>query len=309
MDSEGKVVARFDATGDPESQAGTSEYEILRGELASLLYDEVDAAKEKDGANVNVVYGESIASLEEGDDGVDVRFRNGKVGDGRFDVVVAADGMSSKTRGMMFEEYGTGGEEDVIKPMGMYIAFFTVPRVEDDVDLWRWYNAPGGLGVHMRPHRSKKTMGVYLSICLPARERDPAIDEILSKGVAEQKVMMHERFKGVGWQIERLLKGMDESEDFYMQQVARVVTPKWTTGRCALLGDSAFATMGTGTSLAMTGAWMIAGELAQMRSNDAEEIKKALKRYEDGLMPYVGKCQKLPPGVPQLANPQTKVRD
>jgi 2-polyprenyl-6-methoxyphenol hydroxylase-like FAD-dependent oxidoreductase len=31
VDAEGRIIAQVDATGDPENQSGTSEYEILRG--------------------------------------------------------------------------------------------------------------------------------------------------------------------------------------------------------------------------------------------------------------------------------------
>ena len=64
--------------------------------------------------------------------------------------------------------------------------------------------------------------------------------------------------------------------------------------------------MGMGTSMAMIGAYMVAGELAKARTNDKAEISAALKRYEDGFKPFVRKNQWRPPGVPQVMNPQTK---
>lgn len=78
-----------------------------------------------------------------------------------------------------------------------------------------------------------------------------------------------------------------------------------TTPRCALVGDSAYAVMGMGTSLAMIGAYMIAGELSKIQSNSVAEIAAALERYEIGMKPFATKCQKLPNGVLRLANPQT----
>ena len=45
-----------------------------------------------------------------------------------FDLIVAADGSRSKTRELLF-----GGEdldEAVLKPLGLYIAFFTVPKCD-----------------------------------------------------------------------------------------------------------------------------------------------------------------------------------
>ena len=118
------MIARYDATGDVNNQSATSEFEILRGELAGLLLDEMDAALSTTGAEVNVVYGERIKSMEEHDDGVVVESAHGKVENSQFDVVVAADGYSSSTRAMIF---GEEASESSIKPMGMYIGYYTIP--------------------------------------------------------------------------------------------------------------------------------------------------------------------------------------
>ena len=115
INRKGDTIATFNATGEAKNQAATSEYEILRGELAELLLEEVDKAREEEGANVNIVYGESIESLKEEDDGVAVEFSHGKLEAQKFDVVLAADGMMSRTRGMIFDQYKSMEKEDFIK--------------------------------------------------------------------------------------------------------------------------------------------------------------------------------------------------
>ncbi|KAF2096236.1 FAD/NAD(P)-binding domain-containing protein [Rhizodiscina lignyota] len=297
----GEPFAQFDMTSNNKSP--TSEFEILRGELASLLLEEVEVAKETEGANVHIVYGESIESLEESDDGVQVKFANGKLTTQKFDAVVAADGMSSKTRSMIF---GEDASQESIKPMGQYIAFFTAPRVEGDTDIWRWYVAPGGIGIHIRPHRNKTTMGIYLTVTNSKRERMPELDEALLKGVPAQKAYMRAKFAGAGFQSERALDAMDLADDFYMQQTAQVRTPKWSKGRCVLVGDSAYCIMGMGTSLAMIGAYLVAGELSKVASSKQGDIAAALTRHEEILRPLVSKHEKMPPGFPQMASPQTR---
>jgi 2-polyprenyl-6-methoxyphenol hydroxylase-like FAD-dependent oxidoreductase len=82
-----------------------------------------------------------------------------------------------------------------------------------------------------------------------------------------------------------------------------VLAPKWVSGHCVVLGDAAFATMGVGTSLAMTGAYCISGELSKIES--ADQVPDALQKYEDLFRPWVEKHQKVSPGGMQLANPQT----
>ncbi|KAH6904593.1 flavoprotein monooxygenase [Coprinopsis sp. MPI-PUGE-AT-0042] len=299
----GKVVAKFDKTDDPNKQSATSEYEILRGDLVELLLNEVEAAKKISGVEINTVYGEYIESLHEDADGVAIKFVNGKLEPQKFDVVIAADGIMSRTRPMIFPEYKS---LECVEPWGFYISYFTIPRLEGDTSHWKWYHAPGGRAIHMRPHRNQKTLGVYLSIVLPKKMRSPELDAIIARGVPAQKAMFRDRFKDAGWQIERILPEMDRSEDFYMHHVCRVETPKWTTSRCAIVGDTAYATMGIGTTNAMIGGYMIAGELAKAKGNNAGEIGAALKRYEDGLRPIAAGENTKPPAIfPQLINPQS----
>lgn len=136
LDSKGVTAAVFPATGDVKNQGASSEYEILRGDLAGLLLDGVSAAKER-GAKVNIVYGESIDNMQEQEDGfgVDVYFTNGKVSNQKFDVVIGADGIASKTCNLVF---GKANLKEHIKPSGFYIAFFSIPRILEDDSLWRW---------------------------------------------------------------------------------------------------------------------------------------------------------------------------
>ena len=132
------------------------------------------------------------------------------------------------------------------------------------------------------------------------------MEELLISSAEQQREHLRDRFKNVGWQIDRFLKGMDQAHDFYMNQWARIIIPQWTIGRCGLVGDIAHATMGVGTSFAMIGAYIIAGELAKVKSNDSTEIAAALTRYEEIFRPLVEKHQRRAPALfPQLANPQT----
>ena len=140
LNSKGVTVAVFPSTGDAKNQGASSEYEILRGDLAGLLLDGVNDAKQR-GAKVNIVYGESIDNMEEREDGsgVDVYFTNGKVSNQIFDVVIGADGIASKTRSLVF---GKADLKEHIKPSGLYIAFFSIPRIPEDDSLWRWCQIP-----------------------------------------------------------------------------------------------------------------------------------------------------------------------
>jgi 2-polyprenyl-6-methoxyphenol hydroxylase-like FAD-dependent oxidoreductase len=70
----------------------------------------------------------------------------------------------------------------------------------------------------------------------------------------------------------------------------------------ALLGDTAWAgPTGMGTSLALVGAHVLAGELSRTPSDP----RGALHAYEKFLRPHVEKTQQLPPGVPGIALPKS----
>jgi 2-polyprenyl-6-methoxyphenol hydroxylase-like FAD-dependent oxidoreductase len=111
--------------------------------------------------------------------------------------------------------------------------------------------------------------------------------------VAGQKALVAERFAGAGWEVPRLVAAMRDADDFAFDELAQVHLPAWSRGRVVLLGDAAWSPTpltGLGTTLALVGAYVLAGELA------AADLPTALRRYEEVLRPYVTSAQKLPPG-------------
>ncbi|KAG0647703.1 Monooxygenase CTB7 [Hyphodiscus hymeniophilus] len=289
FNSSGKPCAQFDA-GD----TFTAQYEILRADLSQIFLEATEGLD-----NVQYKYGDSIKSLDQREKIVHVTFTGGS--EETFDLVVAADGGTSRTRPMILD-----GEilKDSYKSLGQYIAFFSIPSRPDDPKLWQIYNAPKGLSVMTRPHRTPSTIGAYLCITKPARgQRDPVVDDAMTKGTEAQKRILHEYFDNAGLEAKRVLDGMDKSEDFYMSLAAQVKLRKWTNGRAVVLGDAAWATFGVGTTLAIEGAYMLAGELSKIQSGD--DIPCALERYEEVFRPLYMKQEELPPGFPQLAFPQT----
>lgn len=58
---------------------------------------------------------------------------------------------------------------------------------------------------------------------------------------------------------------------------------------------------GMGTTLALTGAYNLAGAILQQ----PEDLAAALAQYETTTRPLVDRAQKLAPGMPRLVNPQT----
>ncbi len=285
----GKIFAQFNA-----GESFTAEYEILRADLSQLFLEATEGL-----GKVKYIYGDSVESLEQTDQDVNVSFTEGSKD--TFDLVVAADGSTSKTRSMILDEIVL---KDSYKFLGQYIAFFSIPSRPTDPKLWQWYNVPKGLSIMIRPHRNPSTMGAYLSITTPARgQRDPAVEDAMDKGTEDAKRVLHKYFEDAGWEAKRVLEGMDNAKDFYMSRAAQVKLSKWTNGRALVLGDAAFATFGVGTSLAIESAYMLAGELSKIQSSS--DVPQALEKYEEVFRPLYAKMEELPPGFPQFAFPQT----
>ena len=265
-----------------ESNIGTRELEILRGDLAEILYKHT-----KD--TVEYLFGDQIAQLNDQESGVIVTFQTGT--ERRFDLVICADGIRSKTRSLIF------GDEPTVRPLGLYMAYFTVPRTITDSAWARWYNAPGSRVVFIRPDNEGTTRASLSFLSEPkGYERLP---------LAEQKEILKTTFADVGWEAPRLLAELDANQDIYFDGISQVRAPRWSTGRCAMVGDSAFCPSplsGMGTSLAIVGAYVLAGELAGNAN-----YKQAFTEYERRLRPFVDKVQKLPPGVPWVAHPKTQL--
>lgn len=264
-----------------ESTIGTRELEILRGDLASLLFD---LTKDK----VEYIFGNQITQLNEGETSVLVTFQNGT--ERHFDLVICADGIRSKTRALIF------GDEPTIRPVGLYISYLTIPRTTTDSAWARWYNAPGSRVIFIRPDNEGTTRVSFSFLSAPkGYERLAA---------AEQKEILKKTYADVGWEAPRILAELDANQDIYFDGISQVMAPRWSNGRCAMVGDAAFCPSplsGMGTSLAIVGAYVLAGELSRHADH-----QQAFAAYESRLRPFVNQVQKLPPGVPWVAHPKTK---
>jgi 2-polyprenyl-6-methoxyphenol hydroxylase-like FAD-dependent oxidoreductase len=103
-----------------------------------------------------------------------------------------------------------------------------------------------------------------------------------ARSLAVQKGILNQRFAGDGWELPHILAALDTCNDLYFDRVSQIRMGTWSHGRVALVGDAAFCVSllaGQGSALAMTAAYVLAGELA--RSKDRPQ--DAFRRYEDRL--------------------------
>jgi 2-polyprenyl-6-methoxyphenol hydroxylase-like FAD-dependent oxidoreductase len=202
-----------------------------------------------------------------------------------FDLVVAADGVHSSTRRLVF-----GPEENFLRPLGSYLAVWTVPNY---LGLDRWQvaylmqdsGAWGGMVMSVRDNTEARVYVGFDSDEPPARllgDRTPS----------EHKQLVAERCTNARWEMPRLLEYMWGAPDFHFDAVAQIHMDSWSRGRVALLGDAGYCgspASGQGTSMALVGAYVLAGELKAAGGDHTT----AFAAYERELRDFVTANQEL----------------
>lgn len=261
----------------------TQDIEVLRGDLVDMWYESI-----KNNPDVKFIFGDYITSVEQDSQQLTVGLKSGRILT-EFDLLVISDGMSSKTRGMVFDEPAP------VKGLGHAFAFFTIPWEKQDGNWAKFYSTAGRQAL-LRPHAPSGT-AAHLGMTTEDAGEYAKLD------VKGQKALVRRLFANVGWEVPRMLAGMDEATDFYLSETAQVKIDKWHKGRVVLLGDSAWCSSpisGVGVTLSVMGAYMLAGELAANKT-----IKEAFVGYETQMRPHVNEAQALPPGVPGLVCPKS----
>ena len=298
VNENGRPYGTIKATGNPDQQSLVSEYEIFRGDLAQVLFDLT-----KDNENIKYIFGEQVASMQQNgkDDGpITVEFANG-LPTSEYDLVVACDGATSRTRAM-----GLGcGVRDYIQPTNCWAAYFSI---EQDLlkgsKMAQGYSAIGGRFFGVGPDPSGVNRVTLMSIN-PRDSRDATLPfhEATKQGDDALKQFVAQRYKGAGWRSDEIVKGMMEAGDFYASEVVQVKTPNLYKGRFVLVGDAGYAPgfTGGGTSLAIAGAYLLAGEVGRHKG----DLGAGLRGYEEQMRPIINDLQKVPPLIPTIMAPQT----
>ncbi|MEV6278061.1 FAD-dependent monooxygenase [Nocardia sp. NPDC051832] len=239
--------------------------EILRGDLAEIMYRRTSGSCE-------YVFGDSISALTETADGVLVEFERGEPR--TFDLVFGADGIHSRVRRLAF-----GPESEFVEHLGYYYCVVGASPWTEQISrrerqIAYGLNAPGLLAVD----GGAKAQQMYV-FATPEIEFDRT-------DIAAQRRIVSEKFAGLGWEVPRMLAEAAECEDFYLDSLSQVRMREtgYTTGRIALVGDSAYGNTlgGFGTGLAVVGAYVVAGELALADGDHTvafERYTEIMRRY------------------------------
>ena len=115
-------------------------------------------------------------------------------------------------------------------------------------------------------------------------------ERLAAPDLPAQKALLRERFGGDAWECPRVLEELNRANEIYLDRVSQIRMPLWSRGRVALVGDAAFCVSlvaGQGSALAMTSAYVLAGELAKARGDYAP----AFAAYEKLLREYINTKQ------------------
>jgi 2-polyprenyl-6-methoxyphenol hydroxylase-like FAD-dependent oxidoreductase len=265
VDAGGASRARIDLR---VLQAQAADVEIMRGDLARILYEATSASTE-------YIFGDEIAGIEQSVDTVRVEFREAAARE--FDLVIGADGIHSAVRRL-----ATGLRDD-LHYLGHYGAFANADSALGEDRWMSIYNEPGRLaGVYRSGnHVQAKSYFMFRAPRVDYDYRSRAESgHLLSRGLAG----MH------GW-TGRLLADALDDDDLYFDELSQARLPTWSAGRVALVGDAAYCASpvaGAGAMLALVGAYHLAGALAESRGDH----RAAFMRYETAFRPTVTRTQR-----------------
>jgi len=238
---------------------------IRRSDLSRLLLERAQPT-------TNFLFGDTIETLSEHENGVAITFAHAQPR--RFDLVVGADGLHSKVRHLAF-----GPQERFETSLGYTVAAFEAsgyrPR---DEDVYVMHNEPGRMLGRVALHDDRTLLLFIFS------ESPPGLHS--NDGLAAQKEVLRQRYAGGSWETSRILKAVDATDDLYFDRVSQIQMPHWSRGRIGLVGDAAFCVSlmaGQGSALAMTAAYVLAGELGRPGASHRD----AFERYERLLRPYI----------------------
>ncbi|KRD09626.1 FAD-dependent oxidoreductase [Mycobacterium sp. Root265] len=274
--ADGSTAASFPVS--PGTDGPTAELEILRGELSRILIEHADSTDFRFGTQIADVvdHGEHVAVTLDDGDALDA------------DLVVIAEGLHSRSRRFV--------AATEVNDLGMYIAYATIPRRDDDDNWWSWQHATESRSVHLRPDNLGTTRAM-LSFVSDVR----GLDEL---GREDLNTILRRTFDDLGGATPRILDELDAGAPMYFSSVGQMSSPAWSTGRVALLGDAAHCNAtfgGAGTSLALIGAYVLAGELGS-----GDDVLGALARYERLMKPFIDAAPLIRPRMLQLMNPRTR---
>ncbi|MGE0218186.1 FAD-binding domain [Mycolicibacterium sp.] len=261
----GRTRANLSTSGFRRATGGRFS-SLPRGDLASAVYSTIDG-------EVETVFGDSITAITEHEAGVRIDFRHGRTRE--FELAVGADGLHSTVRRLAFDRAGAAEHY-----LGCLVAAAVVDgyRPRDDL-VYVTYSAPGH-SVGRFALRDDRTLLLFVFRCDRPNVPDHHQDRL---------AVLQREFLGLGWECPAMIDALRGVDDLYFDAVSQVRLDRWWRGRTALVGDAAASISllgGEGTGLAMTEAYVLAGEL-----RTHSDHRQAFEAYQARLGPFIAAKQ------------------
>ncbi|MEV7976705.1 FAD-dependent oxidoreductase [Streptomyces sp. NPDC086519] len=226
---------------------------MQRPRLQQILSDAVRAS----GAGVRL--GTTVETLEQDADGVSVRFSDGT--SGRYDLVIAADGLNSATRAAI-------GITERPEPTGMAIWRMPAPRPEGVTRSDLAYGGPAFIAGYTPT--SENTIYAYVV----ERGRDRA--SVRPESYADEMRRLAYQYGGAWPEITKHITDPAKVNYTWFQRL--LVEGSWHRGRVVLVGDAAHCcppTLAQGAALSLEDASV----LAELLTGDREWDDDLLQAY------------------------------
>ncbi|AWN73749.1 FAD-dependent monooxygenase [Legionella anisa] len=279
VDRNGKVI--HEMSGNEFGHRVGDDVEIIRGALCQILMDQV--------LDAEFIFGDYISEISQFPDYLEVKFQNNKARE--FDLVIGADGLHSNVRQLVFGEESLFSQE-----LGLYLCVFTVPNYLNLDRVEMQYSELGRVASVWSASGEPQAKACFGFI---------SPEKVDLHNVKQQHQVLRTVYEGIGWEIPKFLEMMPDSPDFYFDAAAQIHMDHWSQGRVVLLGDAAYCASpmsGQGSSLAIIGAYILAGELAAAKGN----YQLALQNYENKMRPFVKLNQELGVKAAQVMRSQEK---
>ena len=246
--------------------------EIMRDDLSEAYYD---AGRD----DVEYIFGDSITAISPD---AEVTFEHAPPR--RFDLVVGADGLHSNVRRLVF-----GDDAGRTQFLGGYLAVESVPKtLARDGEMNSHIGAGRLAAIYTaRPLEDARALFMF-------RSKEEL--QYHYRDAVRQKELLCEAFAGMHATVDGWLAEVDRTPTFYFDSITQLQLDTWSRGRVTLVGDAGYCpgpAVGGSTSIAVLGAYILAGELAQAGG----DYTRAFATYEREMSEPVRRSRAMARGI------------